>query len=277
MALVAADAGRLAALISGGGSSVRFALHFHGISSFSHWRSGPRNVATHILNFVTRGEGHVAFRGRTVPFRAGAVIWMSPGSEHEIVFDPAERHFMKFSVQAGGRRYRLSEDVIVVDDAWELLYFSEQILWELNQELPFRSLRCRAMLTMLLTSMQRHRRPRPRGGYLLNRAQQRRITRYVEANVHEGLTAADLARALGLSHDYFSRVFKHTYGIPPREWLLRERMRLAVTRMTTTNETLQEIAFGLGYNYPYLFSRQFKKVFGISPRTYRRQHAELAR
>ncbi|MBN1673729.1 MAG: helix-turn-helix domain-containing protein [Kiritimatiellae bacterium] len=277
--------GRLAVLeadgfadrIQGGSTRLRFDPYFHSISPLSNWRSGRRVLDTHLLNFVPQGEGWVECEGRTHPFRAGAFIWFSPGAAHEVVFNPAMRHYMKFALWSGASQYRLRDDFVIVENAWELAYFSEQILRELNQELPLRDLRCRAMLTMLFTSMQRKRRQAARGARLLNRAQQRRLRRFVSRNVHRGLSAADLAGAVELSLDYFSRVFKQTYGLSPREWLLRERMRLAVGRMATTDHTLQQIAFQLGYHYPYLFSRQFKQVFGMSPRAYRRQHAELAR
>ena len=53
---------------------------------------------------------------------------------------------------------------------------------------------------------------------------------------------------------------------------MRERIRLASIRLVDSDEKIQTIARQLGYNNPYLFSRQFKQVMGVSPRVFRQRH-----
>lgn len=87
----------------------------------------------------------------------------------------------------------------------------------------------------------------------------------------------DLARMAGLSADYFSRQFKKTYGLPPREWLLRQRLKQACGLLAETDERISQIAIRLGYPDVYLFSRQFAAEFGHSPRAWRRIQGRTGR
>ncbi len=68
---------------------------------------------------------------------------------------------------------------------------------------------------------------RQRGSKQLNTAQCEKLLKAVSQNMNAPWTPAKQAREAGLSPDYFSRLFKHTFGLPPREWLVREKMRKA--------------------------------------------------
>ena len=43
------------------------------------------------------------------------------------------------------------------------------------------------------------------------------------------------------------------------------------TQITTTNKTISEIAYQLGFQYPQQFTRLFKKEVGCTPNEYRLQ------
>ncbi|MFA7345681.1 MAG: AraC family transcriptional regulator [Terrimicrobiaceae bacterium] len=87
------------------------------------------------------------------------------------------------------------------------------------------------------------------------------------------MSPGDLARLAGLSTDYFTRQFKHSFGVSPREWMVRQRLRQAAGLLAETDERISEIALRLGYPDVFLFSRQFKAGFGSSPQHWRSIHA----
>jgi AraC-like DNA-binding protein len=78
-----------------------------------------------------------------------------------------------------------------------------------------------------------------------------------------------LAKAAGLSLDYFTRVFHRSHGLSPRQWLVQQRLSYAVVLLQETPLRIGEIAQRLGYANPHLFSRQFSAFFGRSPRSFR--------
>jgi AraC-like DNA-binding protein len=66
---------------------------------------------------------------------------------------------------------------------------------------------------------------------MLNPFQRNQLIGYVHSHIDTRINPASLARSLGLSPDYFSRLFRNAFGLPPRSWLMRERIRLASMKM----------------------------------------------
>ncbi len=79
----------------------------------------------------------------------------------------------------------------------------------------------------------------------------------------------DEARGLGLSYSRFRGLFKSKFGVAPHDYVLTRRMRAAAALLRTQENTVEGIAFRLGYQDPAQFSRLFKKKIGLPPSTYR--------
>ena len=79
-----------------------------------------------------------------------------------------------------------------------------------------------------------------------------------------------LARAVSLSPDHFSRLFRKLKGITPREFILRARIESAQDLLRSSNHSIGRIAEILGYSDVYFFSRQFKEKVGVSPSEFRK-------
>jgi AraC-like DNA-binding protein len=145
---------------------------------------------------------------------------------------------------------------------------------EASFEPPFAKERMRALLLGLLTELARSQSAaQPRN--LLSRSQRARIAQVVGEASRRWPAPSDLARAVELSPDYFTRCFRRTYNVPPRRWLLEERMRLATVRLLESNATISQLARELGYEDVFTFSRVFKSVHGLSPTHYRQQHGTV--
>jgi len=107
-------------------------------------------------------------------------------------------------------------------------------------------------------------------GRTLSPAQRQAVDRYVVDHIGEGLRPEDLALEAGLSPDYFSRLFRRTYGASPREHLKRERSRLAAILLLETRLSVARVARRVGTDNVSLFCRQFNDVMGCAPGRYRR-------
>jgi AraC-like DNA-binding protein len=82
----------------------------------------------------------------------------------------------------------------------------------------------------------------------------------------------DLARAAGMSRSNFALRFKQLAGVSPLDYLLRWRMRLGAKALRAGLESISTIAFSLGYESGSAFCNAFKRVMGIPPQQYRRDH-----
>ena len=100
--------------------------------------------------------------------------------------------------------------------------------------------------------------------------QTRRVFAHVEANLCRRIPIRDLARLLDLSPSHFCRAFKSTFGVSPRDYVLRRRIDVAQGLMLTTSEPLSSIAVRCGMCDQQHFTRSFHRIVGETPYAWRR-------
>ena len=75
----------------------------------------------------------------------------------------------------------------------------------------------------------------------------------------------DLGDEIGLSRVQLYRKVKTITGLTPVELLRKMRLQQGYVLLTTTNKTVAEIAFEVGFNTPGYFSKCFKEQYGKLP------------
>jgi AraC family transcriptional activator FtrA len=89
------------------------------------------------------------------------------------------------------------------------------------------------------------------------------------ANLDEGITVDDLARRGAMSPRTLTRRFRSAVGMPPGEWLHRERLRLAQRLLERTDDPIEVVARRAGYDAAVTMRAQFAARLQTSPRAYR--------
>jgi len=84
-----------------------------------------------------------------------------------------------------------------------------------------------------------------------------------------GITTADLAGRAAMSPRTLTRRFHDAAGIPPGEWIQRERLRLAQRMLETTEQPIDLVARHAGYGSVTAMRAQFARRLHTSPRSYR--------
>ncbi len=100
------------------------------------------------------------------------------------------------------------------------------------------------------------------------------LDEYFESTLAEqdGLpTVKYFADKLCLSSNYFGDMFKKETGKSPQEYIQEKVIELAKERISDTADTVSQIAYSLGFQYPQHFCRLFKKRVGYTPSEYRAQ------
>ena len=86
----------------------------------------------------------------------------------------------------------------------------------------------------------------------------------------EGMpSVAWCAECLNLSANYLSDMLKKETGKTAMEHIHYQLIEKAKNLLLTTKDTISEISYGLGFEYPYYFGRIFKKKTGMTPTEYR--------
>lgn len=92
---------------------------------------------------------------------------------------------------------------------------------------------------------------------------------YINAHFQENICLDDVARHVGLSESYLSKILKQGTGKSYSKLLIQARIERAKYLLGSTEEKVYEVSRQVGYSNPYYFDRIFKSIAGVSPSDYR--------
>lgn len=84
----------------------------------------------------------------------------------------------------------------------------------------------------------------------------------------------DLATEMRLSRNNFYKLTKESTGFAPVEYVRVVRMKKAAHLLVSTDLTISEIAYKVGFNDPYYFSKCFKGQYGKAPSVFQKEQRE---
>ena len=97
----------------------------------------------------------------------------------------------------------------------------------------------------------------------------RQVTEYVEQNLDRQLRLSELAALVHTSPYHFARLFKRRAGVPPHQFVVRQRIARARRVLATPEPSIAEISRLVGFRTVSHFSTVFRRVLGITPGAYR--------
>jgi AraC-like DNA-binding protein len=103
----------------------------------------------------------------------------------------------------------------------------------------------------------------------------RRAIEHVSSHPASPVRVSELARAANLSVSHFCSLFRQATGTSVLEYVRRLRMARARELLLTTVEPVASIAAAVGYTDPFYFTRQFRRVNGASPTSFRQVRSPL--
>ncbi|EOR27587.1 MULTISPECIES: helix-turn-helix transcriptional regulator [Clostridium] len=93
---------------------------------------------------------------------------------------------------------------------------------------------------------------------------------YIELNLMQKIELKDIADNVFLSKYHFHRVFHSVVGEPVAEYIRRRRLMESANELLNTDDKIVDIAFKYQFSSQEVFSKAFKRLYGISPREFRR-------
>lgn len=97
---------------------------------------------------------------------------------------------------------------------------------------------------------------------------------YMNENIEQNLSLANLSDFIGFSPSYLSSVFKTRTGHSPMSYFQLLKIRRACKLLDETEMKVNNICHKVGISDPYYFSRLFSKIMGISPTAYRNRQPQ---
>jgi AraC family L-rhamnose operon transcriptional activator RhaR/AraC family L-rhamnose operon regulatory protein RhaS len=96
---------------------------------------------------------------------------------------------------------------------------------------------------------------------------------HLESNYQEPINLDQLAAIAHMSKRNFVRSFQAAMGSSPIAHLIQLRVNRGASLLRRTEHAVTEVAFQVGFSDSNYFTRQFRKLLGVTPGQYRQQYA----
>ena len=105
-------------------------------------------------------------------------------------------------------------------------------------------------------------------GGIASRSLQRVIS-YINENLQEPLSLAELAGIAKLSPHHFATVFKASTGMSPHRYVIEKRLERARDLLRRNQHSISEIAYAVGFSSQSHLTAHFRQTAGLTPRGFR--------
>jgi len=94
---------------------------------------------------------------------------------------------------------------------------------------------------------------------------------YMQQRIEQQLSLSELASHIGISRQHLNHIFRKSSETTPIYFFLSLKMQRAWQMLDLTDLSVKEVSTAIGIDDPFYFSRLFKKIIGVSPKSYRNQ------
>lgn len=244
----------------------------------ANYNHAPRVASQAVLKYVETGTATITVGENILQVGPGDLLFLPrlvPVHYRVGGGDPFLHHVINFTIEndAGVHLEHLGllpfcahvgsiKDIVAV-----FKHFQKQI----RNPHPSAYFDCVAMLFSLLSRFCLSGQNRsPERGLPITKAYQ--ALHIIEEHYNEHLTIEEIARQLNITPEYLSSVFRKTFGITPKTQIRNFRLQRAGDMLWTTDLSVKEISFAVGYSSVNTFDRAFRKLYGESPSDCRQRH-----
>jgi len=105
----------------------------------------------------------------------------------------------------------------------------------------------------------------------LSKLKLQQVVDYIHAHLDRDLSLKELATVVQMSAHYFSQLFKQSTGITPHQYVIHCRIERAKELLMQRKLTISDVAKVVGFVDQSHFHRHFKRLVGITPKTFIQQ------
>ena len=226
------------------------------------WGPGRRNF--YILHYVVEGKGY--FNG--APVEKGQGFLMRPMMPVEYHPDPDTPWNYFWICFDGILAQKLCDEYIHIDEHGVFSYTFRSAITQKISELMTResSLGNMYALSVFYGIMANHETYCPAKNPYVEQA-----LGYIHTNFHRPLRVVEVAERCGIDDRYLYNLFIRHLGVSPKQYLNTLRLDNAKQLLQSTDCTVTEAAFSVGFPDVLTFSRFFTKYVGMSPTAYQKR------
>lgn len=130
-----------------------------------------------------------------------------------------------------------------------------------------------ALIGLLSTTHGAQRLPSVSGATRFSAQQRSRLSDFIVSNISQSLSIDRLASLVDMSPDYFSQVFKASFGLSPHAYVVERRIELACRALRAEpRRAIADIASGTGFSSQSHLTEVFRRKIGTTPARWRSEY-----
>jgi AraC-like DNA-binding protein len=235
------------------------------------WKEG-RILQEYQLNYITHGSGILENETGRYNICPGTLMIIRKGCWHR--YRPAKNegwteHYIGFNGELANRFLNLKgilreKSVVYCGIRDELLDTYYNIFNLVQTEDPgFQEIASGLVVKLLGHIVAIEKQQNFSGKQIENVIQKARFT--MRENVEGQIDINKLAGEYNIGYSYFRRMFKKYTGVSPHHYHLDLKIMRAKELILTSDKSIKEICYDMGFQSVHYFSRYFKKKIGINP------------
>ncbi|BDD12189.1 transcriptional regulator (plasmid) [Fulvitalea axinellae] len=252
----------------------------HPSGYFFTWQRG-RVLDEFQLIYITKGTGVLETERGSFDLCLGSVFLLFPGVWHRYRPNPEtgwEELYIGFKGEMAEKvlaKHFLSpnDPVINCELSEPILELFQKVFELVKSEKPgFQQIASGLVISLIGTLIAIKKQSAftdKRAGRLVRKARF-----FIRQNTHREIDMKAFADENNVSYSYFRRVFKGYTGSSPHQYYLHLKMLRAKELILTTDKSVKEIAYELGFSSLFYFSRFFKQRTGQVPSALRKNYVK---
>ena len=238
-----------------------------------HHKFGPIIRDFYILHFIVSGSGYLNVDGKTEVVESGDLFLVPVNKRIEYCANknnPYEYYWVGFhgvgaeevlkDIGFGENKHVLrAEDYNATLDAMKALCEFDEV-----ETSNFNAYGCFYNLLALLTKNKKAKTEQQNNEYGMNK-----VIAYIEVNYTDKIMVDDLAKIANVNRSTLYRMFIHSLGKSPQDYIIEKRLDRALFLLKNTSLQIKEIAYLSGFSTPAYFCKSFKEKHKKSPQSAR--------
>ena len=243
----------------------------------------------YIIHFVISGYGFYSVRDNTWSVSAGQMFLIYPDepvvycADKNVPWSYAWIGFRGLRVESILKKCGFSKDRLVLPTPPQERYqeifnaFFNHIVPDFSNSLYREALLLKLLSLLVETHSNRILAGSEKARPVYENSYVAEAVNYISKTYAEAIGVTEIAEHVGISRAHLNHAFQEELNVSVQNYLMDFRMRKAANLLAETKQPIKAISDAVGYEDQLVFSKAFKKKYGMSPKNYRFYQNEMER